>query len=210
MRNNHQRPSFAEEEVLAAQGYRYIAGIDEVGCGALAGPVVAAAVILLFPMEAPWLEQVNDSKKLTPVRRQALYPKIGETAITVGIGITSHDFIETNGLTAARRLAMSRAIDQLSPPAEFLLIDQMHLPQVPLPQKGIIKGDGRCLSIACASIMAKVTRDRMMVELDRTYPGYGLARHKGYGTNEHLSRLRHLGPCPVHRRSFRPVRDVLV
>jgi ribonuclease HII len=207
--NTHQIPSFAEEERLEAQGYQLIAGVDEVGCGALAGPVVAAAVILPSHIDTPWLKQIRDSKQLTPARRQLLSEHIHEIATSIGIGIASHEFIDTQGLTKARRLAMKTAIDQLSPPPESLLIDYLSLPNVPLPQKGIKNGDSLCVSIACASIMAKVYRDRMMTELDSVYPGYGLAKHKGYGTKEHFSCLFQLGPSPIHRQSFKPVRDII-
>ena len=209
MPNEHQSPSFAEEQKLEAHGYRLIAGIDEVGCGAIIGPVVAAAVILPSGLDTPWLNQVKDSKQLTPGRREFLSYHINEMAISVGTGLVPHDVIDTQGLTKARRLAMKLAIDQLAPPPEALLIDYISLPNVPLPQKGITNGDSLCISIACASIIAKVTRDHLMIELDRTYPGYGLAKHKGYGTREHLSCLRRLGPSPIHRRSFKPVRDVI-
>jgi len=204
-----QSPSFAEEKRLEAQGYQLIAGVDEVGCGALAGPVVAAAVILPSHIDTPWLKQIRDSKQLTPARRQLLSEHIHEIATSIGIGIASHEFIDTQGLTKARRLAMKTAIDQLSPPPESLLIDYLSLPNVPLPQKGIKNGDSLCVSIACASIMAKVYRDHMMIELDRVHPGYGLAQHKGYGTKEHLSCLFQLGSSPIHRQSFKPVRDLI-
>lgn len=207
--NNNQIPSFAEEKLLAAQGYRLIAGIDEVGRGALAGPVVAAAVILSYHRGAPWLNQVRDSKQLSAAQRQLLSHHIHKTAISVGIGITPSNTIDNQGIIRATRLAMKSAIDQLSPPPESLLIDYMLLPEVPLPQKGIKGGDSLCLSIACASIIAKVARDRLMIELDRVHPGYGLAQHKGYGTKKHLSCLHRLGPSPIHRRSFRPVKDII-
>jgi len=207
--NTHQIPSLAEEKRLEAQGYQLIAGVDEVGCGALAGPVVAAAVILPSHIATPWLKQIRDSKQLTPARRQLLSEHIHEIATSIGIGIASHEFIDTQGLTKARRLAMKTAIDQLSPPPESLLIDYLSLPNVPLPQKGIKNGDSLCVSIACASIMAKVYRDHMMIDLDSVYPGYGLAKHKGYGTKEHLSCLRRLGPSPIHRQSFKPVRYII-
>jgi len=203
------KPSFAEEKRLRAKGYRYIAGIDEVGCGALAGPVVAAAVILPYPLKASWLKQVRDSKQLTPERREVLSSLIQEIVISAGIGTVPNGFVDTHGLTKARRLAMKLAIDQLSPSPDSLLIDFILLPEVPLPQKGVVNGDSLCLSIACASIIAKVARDCLMRELDKVYPGYGLAQHKGYGTKEHLSCLRRLGPCPIHRRSFQPVKDLI-
>ena len=194
---------------LKAQGYQLIAGIDEVGRGALAGPVVAAAVILPHQIDAPWLSQVKDSKQLSPTRREFLFHHIHEIATSIGIGMADHDLIDTHGIIKATRLAMKSAIDQLSPPPESLLIDYMNLPEVALPQKGITNGDELCLSIACASIIAKVTRDKLMIELDKIYPDYGLANHKGYGTKQHISCLHRLGACPIHRHSFQPVKDVI-
>ncbi len=201
--------SFAEEELLESQGYQLIAGIDEAGRGALAGPVVAAAVILPRHIDAPWLNQVKDSKQLSPARRELLFHHIHEIAIAVGIGMATSEIIDTQDIIKATRLAMKSAIDQLSPPPQFLLIDYMLLPDVPLPQKGITNGDSLCFSIACASIMAKVARDHLMIEVDKTYPGYGLAQHKGYGTKEHLACLHTLGPSPIHRQSFKPVKDMI-
>jgi len=205
---NLQTPSFTEEEMLEAQGYQHIAGIDEAGRGSLAGPVVAAAVILPYHIDTPWLNQVKDSKQLSPARRESLSHHIHQVAISIGIGVVPHKVIDARGIIKATRLAMKLAIGQLSSPPEFLLIDYMRLPEVSLPQKGITNGDCLCFSIACASIMAKVSRDHMMRELDGTYPGYGLAQHKGYGTKGHLACLRRLGPSPIHRRSFRPVRAI--
>ena len=203
------KPSLAEERKLEAKGYRFIAGIDEVGRGALAGPVVAAAVILPCHINAPWLSQIKDSKQLSPAKRELLFPHINEAAISVGIGKVAAEVIDKEGIIRATRLAMKSAIDQLLPPAESLLIDYMLLPEVPLPQKGITKGDSLCLSIACASIIAKVARDHLMIEFDRIYPGYGLAQHKGYGTKKHIACLHRLGPSPIHRRSFRPVKYMI-
>jgi ribonuclease HII len=203
-------PSFVEEKLFEAKGYSLIAGIDEVGRGALAGPVVAAAVILPNHVDAPWLAGVKDSKQLSPARRELLFHHIHEIAISIGIGLVPHDFVDKKGVIKATRLAMKLAIDQLSPPPQSLLIDYLHLPEVRLPQKGITDGDNLCFSIACASIIAKVARDKLMVEFDRAYPGYGLAQHKGYGTRQHFACLSRLGPCPIHRRSFRPVRDILL
>jgi ribonuclease HII len=202
-------PSFTEEKIFRAQGYQRIAGIDEAGRGALAGPVVAAAVILPSRINAPWLSEVKDSKQLTPAKREVLFHCIHEVAISVGVGLATHDFIDTRGIVKATRLAMKLAIEKLSPPAESLLIDYIRLPEVRLPQKGVTNGDSLCMSIACASIIAKVARDRLMVAFDRLYPGYGLAQHKGYGTREHFACLSRLGPCPIHRQSFRPVRDII-
>jgi len=209
LKNNLRMPSFTEEKILEAQGYQYIAGIDEAGRGSLAGPVVAAAAILPCHIDTPWLNQVKDSKQLSPARRESLFHHIQEAAISIGVGVAQHEVIDAEGIIKATRLAMKRAIGQLWPPPEFLLIDYMRLPEVPLPQKGITNGDSLCFSIACASIMAKVSRDHLMVELDRIYPNYGLAQHKGYGTEGHLACLRRLGPSPIHRQSFKPVKDVI-
>ena len=209
MINNLQIPSFAEEKLLEAQGYQRIAGIDEAGRGALVGPVVAAAVILPCHIDAPWLNLVKDSKQLSPTTRELLFHHIHEIAISVGIGMATNDVIDAQGIIKATRLAMQLAINQLSPLPQSLLIDYMLLPEVSLPQKGITNGDRLCFSIACASIMAKVTRDQLMIELDKIYPGYGLAQHKGYGTKKHLACLRRLGPSPIHRQSFKPVKDLL-
>jgi len=203
-------PSFAEEERLAMQGYRFIAGIDEVGRGALAGPVVAAAVILPHRLKTSWLRQVKDSKLLTAEKREYLFDFIREAAISTGVGIVSHRIIDTRNIVRATRLAMKRAIEQLSPPADTLLIDFLSLPEVPISQKGIVNGDGLCFSIACASIIAKVTRDRLMIEMDAAYPGYSLGKHKGYCTEEHVTNLNKRGPSPIHRRSFRPVKEMLL
>lgn len=204
-----QTPSFVEEEKLEAQGYRHIAGIDEAGRGALAGPVVAAAVILPCRIDAPWLNQVNDSKRLSPAKRELLFHYIHEAAVSIGIGAVRHEIVDAQGIVKATRLAMKLAVDRLSPPPESLLIDYMLLPEVKLPQKGITNGDNLCFSIACASIIAKVTRDRLMIELDGSYPGYGLAQHKGYGTKKHIACLSRLGPSPIHRQSFRPIRYMI-
>jgi len=206
---NTLRPSIVEERRLEAQGYRLIAGIDEVGRGALAGPVAAAAIILPWGLRKPWLNQVKDSKQLSPTKREFLFHHLHEVAIGIGIGMVQPEIIDACGIIKATRLAMKLAIDQLSPPPESLLIDYMRLPEVSLPQRGITNGDSLCLSIACASIIAKVARDRLMIELDKTYPGYGLARHKGYGTREHIACLHRLGPSPTHRHSFKPVKEII-
>jgi len=202
-------PSFTEERLFEAEGYRYIAGIDEVGRGSLAGPVVAAAVILPPGINAPWLGLVRDSKLLDPSRRELLSHHIREVAVAIGIGSSDCSIIDSRGIVEATQLAMKLAIRHLSPPPEALLIDFMVLPELKLPQKGVVDGDSLCLSIACASIIAKVTRDHLMTELDMTYPGYGLAAHKGYGTSRHLASLSRQGPSPIHRRSFKPVRDLI-
>jgi len=202
-------PTFDGERELRAQGYRLIAGIDEVGRGTIAGPVFAAAVILPLEANIPWLSLVRDSKQLSPRRREYLFELIQQTNIATGIGVVPHTWIDERGIVKATQLAMSRAIDQLPSTPDFLLIDALALPDVSLPQKGIVHGDQLSLSIACASIVAKVSRDRYMVELDSLYPGYGLARHKAYATRQHLLSLQQLGPCPIHRQSFAPVRRLL-
>lgn len=204
-----QSPTRAKERKLAAAGYHLIAGIDEVGRGALAGPVVAAAVILPPRLKAPWLKLVRDSKQLSSSQREALFPLIEQAAVARGIGIVPAEEIDTEGIVAATRRAMCLAVNQLSCAADFLLIDALDLPALPIPQKSLIRGDCLCFSISCASILAKVTRDRLMREMDTLYPGYGFQQHKGYGTEEHLSSLRRLGPLPVHRRSFAPVKELL-
>jgi len=206
---NPQIPSFAEEKKLAAQGYQLIAGVDEVGRGSLAGPVIAAAVILPGRIKASWVTEVRDSKQLRPARRELLSPYIQKVAISVGIGVVSRKVIDAQGIVRATRLAMKLAINKLSPPPQYLLIDYLLLPEVPLPQKGLIDGDSYCFSIACASILAKVTRDRLMVRLDRVYCGYRLAENKGYCTEEHVAGLSRLGPSPIHRRSFQPVKYLI-
>ena len=203
-----QAPTFIEEERLWAQGYRLIAGIDEVGRGPLAGPVVAAAAILPLDERPSWLHLLRDSKELSPQRREFLYECFRQDGIIFGVGAVSHEVIDERGIVPASMLAMRLAVEQLPSLPDFLLVDYVRLPSVRIPQKSITNGDRLSLSISAASIVAKVTRDRLMVELDRQYPGYGLARHKGYGTPEHLETLQRLGPCPLHRRTFAPVQAV--
>jgi ribonuclease HII len=203
-----QKPSFAEEKALRAQGYQFIAGVDEVGRGALMGPVMAAAVILPDSFRAHWKNRVRDSKQLTPEEREYLFDFIKEVAISFGIGECSNDIIDSIGIARATKRAMMSAIQHLNPSAQYLLIDYVHLEETQLPQKGITHGDSLVFSIACASIIAKVTRDRLVAEMDKDFPGYGFAGHKGYGTEEHLKCLQEKGPCPLHRRSFSPVAEM--
>jgi ribonuclease HII len=202
-----QPPNLDEEDKLKSQGYELIAGIDEVGRGALAGPVVAGAVILPHPANLSWFGLVRDSKELNYKKRESLFDLINREAIAVGIGIVPPQVIDSINILKATRLAMMQAVEKLPRQPSFLLIDRLSLSQCPIPQMGITKGDKSCLSIACASIIAKVTRDRMMEELDIMYPGYGFAEHKGYGTRKHISCLRKLGPSPIHRLYFAPVRN---
>ncbi|UCH50700.1 MAG: ribonuclease HII [Chloroflexota bacterium] len=200
-------PSLVEENGLNAKGYRLIAGVDEAGRGALAGPVVAAAVILPQSPDFPWLKSVRDSKETPPARRELLFDLIKQEAIAVSVGIIAPQTIDVVGILNATKIAMCHAVEQLDCPPDFLLIDFLRLPQLRISQKPIVHGDKICLSIACASIIAKVTRDRIMVELDQIHPGYDLANHKGYGTRHHVSCLHQHGPSPIHRRSFAPVRE---
>ena len=200
-------PGLAEEQALLAQGYRFVAGVDEVGRGALAGPVAAAALILPSRLDETWINQVRDSKQLNAKKRQFLAQHLEEKALAVGVGIVSHQDIDRKGIIWATRQAMRLAVAELKPVPDFLLIDALALPAVKLPQKHIIKGDSLCLSIACASIVAKVARDQLMADLDQDHPGYSFATNKGYGTAEHLEALHRLGACPIHRRSFAPVKE---
>ena len=204
-----QLPNRDEEDKLKSQGYELVAGIDEVGRGALAGPVIAGAVILPHPASLSWFKLVRDSKELNSRKRESLFDLINEEAIAVGIGIVPPQVIDSMNILRATKLAMMQAVEKLPKQPSFLLIDRVTLSQCPLPQRGITRGDKLCLSIACASIIAKVTRDRIMEEFDQTYPGYGFARHKGYGTGKHISCLRKLGPSPIHRLYFAPVRNII-
>lgn len=189
---------FYERECYAA-GIGPVAGVDEVGRGPLAGPVVAAAVIL--PKDCKIIG-VNDSKKLSAKKREALYDVILEKAVAYGIGVVSPERIDEINILQATREAMRQALEQLKPAAAFVLVDGTAIPALSIPQKGIVKGDGKSLSIAAASIVAKVTRDRMMEGYEQTYPGYGFGVNKGYGTAEHIAAIREKGICPIHRRSF--------
>ncbi len=198
-----------ETAVQNQTGFFHIAGLDEAGRGAIAGPVVAAAVIL--PLRVPerlkHLAAVHDSKLLTPRKRETLYDLIVEHALAYGVGRTPADVIDEIGILPANARAMHQALTQLRPAAEYLLIDgRMRLKNIPLPQQSIIKGDQKSLSIAAASILAKVSRDREMVALHDQYPDYGLARHKGYCTRDHESALEQHGPSPIHRHTFAPIR----
>lgn len=207
-----EKPGLEEESGLLACGHRRIAGLDEAGRGAWAGPVYAAAVVL--PLDRPdllrRLADVRDSKQLSPHQREALSGIIREVALAVGVGWAEVEEIDGLGILPATRLAMSRAVQQLSGAVDALLIDYVRLPDVSLPQRSLPRADARCLSVAAASIIAKVERDRRMVEMDREYPGYGFARHKGYGTSQHYRALQQLGPSPLHRRTWRPVAGQLL
>jgi ribonuclease HII len=182
-----------------------VCGIDEAGRGPLAGPVVAAAAIL-DPAAIP--KGLNDSKKLSHKAREALFADLSQCA-DIGIGMASVEEIDEINILQATMLAMTRALAALASPPAFALIDGNRVPKIAIPARAIVKGDARVLSIAAASIAAKVTRDRLMVAMAETHPGYGFERHMGYGTAAHLNALQRLGPCPTHRRSFAPIRNML-
>lgn len=190
------------EEIAVADGYALIAGVDEVGRGCLAGPVVAGACIL--DLSKPLPEGINDSKKLSEKKRLVIEDAIRETAIAFAIGEVDADEIDRINILQATKKAMKLAIASLNPPPNYLLIDALKL-DLPLPQKAIIKGDATSASIAAASIIAKNYRDRLMRELDAVYPEYGFAGHVGYGSKAHFEALRKHGPCSIHRKSFRGV-----
>lgn len=201
-------PDRAIEHEWQALGFRLVAGVDEVGRGPLAGPVVAAAVIL--PHRDPgWLCELRDSKQLSPAQRERLAARIRCEAPAVGVGVVSARRIDAIGIAPAAREAMRRALARLAVTPDALLLDAFHLDGVPQPQEAIVRGDSRCSAIAAASIVAKVARDAMMDRLDRRFPGYAFARNRGYGTAEHLAALERLGPSPIHRRSFAPLRTWL-
>lgn len=202
------RPDLSLEATLWAQGLEWVAGLDEVGRGALAGPVAAASLIL--PADLSLMEKlsgVRDSKQMTPAERAYWSVRLRKIAVAWGIGFASHAEIDSLGILPATRLAMQRALATLPISPQHLLIDYLLLPEVAIPQTALTKGDVRSLSIAGASILAKTARDALLVALEAEFPGYGFKAHKGYGTQQHLLALRDLGPCPVHRRSFTPLKN---
>ncbi|HIO06071.1 TPA: ribonuclease HII [Candidatus Poribacteria bacterium] len=188
------------EGSLVKQGYLRIAGVDEAGRGALAGPVVAAAVILPFRCEITGL---TDSKQLTSAQREAFFSQIERDAVRVGIGIVDHQIIDQINILQATKLAMQKAIESIIPPPDYVLVDGNQLPLVQMPGQSVIKGDSLVQSIAAASVMAKVTRDRIMIAFDVDYPDFGFKKHKGYGTPRHRQAIVDLDPCPIHRTSFK-------
>ena len=207
---HHINPDLSFEQALWSAGITLIAGIDEAGRGAWAGPVSAGAVILPARADlAQLLAGVRDSKQMTPAQRARWSMQICVVALAWGVGFASAAEIDELGILPATRLAMQRAIDCLALAPQHLLVDALRLPFIPLPQQALIKGDARVLSIAAASVLAKTARDALMVEQDAIHPGYGLARHKGYGTALHLAALHLLGPSPIHRKSFAPIKAIL-
>lgn len=190
------------EKEIRAGGFHLVAGLDEAGRGPLAGPVVAAAVIL--PPRARF-SGVDDSKKLSPKRREDAFALLQKKALAIGVGIVEAREIDQMNIHQASLRAMEKAVAELPVIPDFLFIDGLHTLNLPLPQKAIVKGDQRCLSIAAASIVAKVTRDRIMAAYHEEYPEYNFVRHKGYGTQEHLQAIEKFGCCPLHRQSFRRI-----
>ncbi|NMA68321.1 MAG: ribonuclease HII [Desulfitobacterium sp.] len=192
------------EQELWQRGYLHIAGIDEAGRGPLAGPVVAAACILPAKFK---LNGLNDSKKLTENKREKLFLEIKKEALGYAVGSAEPAEIDALNILEATKLAMFRAVKNLNISPHFLLIDALEIPNLKIPQEGIVDGDAVSASIAAASIIAKVSRDHLMIQLDELYPEYKFAKNKGYGTREHLTALRKYGPCPIHRKSFTPVQE---
>ncbi len=189
-------------------GYLSPAGVDEAGRGPLAGPVVAAACVLPPDYQ---LHGLNDSKKLTASQRKYFYDVLTQdVSVSFGVGIVSHDRIDEINILEATKAAMCKAVDSLEPQPDFLLIDAVELPMQPLPFLALIKGDCRSQAIAAASVIAKETRDRIMLEYDEKWPEYGFAKHKGYGTKAHREAIVKYGPCPIHRRTFEPIRSLLL
>lgn len=191
------------ERMARAMGYAVVAGVDEVGMGPLAGPVVGGAVVLTIGDRIPGL---NDSKLLTADERQRLDAVIRRRAIAVSVCAVDHAQVDRLGLLRARHLATAGAVAGLKVHAEYLLVDAFDVPEAPLPQMAVVRGDKTCASIMAASIVAKVARDHTMIEFDRLYPGYGFADHKGYATPSHRAAIRRLGPSPIHRTTWAPFR----
>jgi len=197
-----------EEKKIFSQGYEIIGALDEAGRGPLAGPVIAACVIFKanFSINKE-IEAVNDSKKLSSKKREELFEFIKNNFLEVGVGISDHQTIDRINILQATFLAMKKAIGSLKNKPQFLLVDgSIKIPNCSIPQSAIVRGDEKIFSIAAASIIAKVTRDRIMAEYDKLYPNYGFLKHKGYGTREHLVALKNFGPCPIHRLSFNKVK----
>ena len=206
IRDSRLVPTFELESAELALGAGPIAGIDEAGRGPWAGPVVAAAVVL-DPDRLP--AGVADSKLLDADQRDVVLARIEGSALAIGVGVADPDRIDRDNILNATMWAMADAVRQIAPAPRLVLVDGNRIPRVAMSARAIVKGDAKCLSIAAASIVAKVTRDRMMVELAREFPGYGFERHKGYGTPEHRDAIRRLGVTPCHRRSFKPVQLAL-
>lgn len=195
---------WAYEEQARSMGYESIAGVDEAGRGPLAGPVVAAAVILPQGFDPVG---IDDSKKLTPTRREKAFERISNEAAAVGVGIVGPDEIDRINILRATHMAMKLALEDLDVLYDYVLVDGLPVSGLGAPSLAIVKGDSKCVSIGAASIVAKVTRDRIMVDLDQKYPGYGFAKHKGYGCKSHIEAIKRLGPCSCHRMTFAPISE---
>lgn len=195
------------DKAIIKEGFKIFAGIDEAGRGPLAGPVVASAVMLCYDKK---IEGVNDSKKLSKNKRERLFDLILQNAVDIGIGVVDAEKIDSINILNATRLAMSLAIRDLTTKPELILIDALSLPSVNIEQRAIIKGDAKSASIAAASIIAKVARDRIMTKYHKQYPDYGFDKHKGYPTPEHINKLNVLGPCPIHRKSYQRVSSLVL
>jgi len=205
-----KKPTLEYEKQLWGAGFRIVAGLDEAGRGAWAGPVYAAAVVL--PTDTRMVNLLNgvrDSKRMTPLQRNRWRGCIQSASISWTIGSATHEEIDKLGIVPATCLAMRRAIDEMMYKPTYLLVDYIEISNCACPQISLTKGDCRSLSIAAASVLAKTARDAYMVELDQRFPGYGFARHKGYGTRQHRTALAEIGPCPVHRYSFRPIKNTV-
>ncbi len=202
-------PDFSLESAVYRQGYALVAGVDEVGRGPLAGPVVAAAVI--FPSNLtgcePWLEALDDSKRLSATQRERVVELVEAHALAIGVARVGPDAVDSLGIGQASIQAMLQAVKSLPLDPAYLLLDYVPLRECPVPFQTVVRGDRLSYSIAAASNVAKVARDRMMLEANDIYPGYSFDRNKGYGTAQHIAQLRERGPCQIHRRSFRPVRE---
>ncbi len=203
-------PTFEFENNFRASGYRAIAGVDEAGRGALAGPVVAAAVVLPIGITDEVVDSIDDSKRLTAKQREETYKSVVEVSASFGVGVVQADRIDDIGIVPATKLAMREAIKANRADVDFLLIDAVERIGIARPSRSIIRGDSQSVSIAAASIVAKVTRDRIMTgEMDARFPRYGFAKHKGYGTAEHMEALNEFGPSPIHRQTFKPVAQAI-
>ncbi len=197
-------PTFKEERVLLAQGFAIVAGADEAGCGCWAGPVYAAAVILPFDSR---IGLVRDSKTLSLDQRERVAVEIKRKATAWAVGTASAQEIDEMNIRKAGALAIRRAVEALQTAPQFVIVDAFHIAGLPMPQKAVVRGDARVKSVAAASVIAKTERDREMFRLDALHPGYGFAAHKGYGTKEHQAALAKLGPSPIHRLSYAPVKS---
>lgn len=203
------RPTFLEEQKLWNSGYKFIAGLDEVGRGTIAGPVVTGIVVLPESLSGEWVSHINDSKRMTPKRRQYVLGHLQDSAIALQTGISSVEEVDQLGIVEAVQLAMKRSVCSIQITPQFLLMDAFELNGIDIPQKAIVKGDTLSMSIAAASILAKETRDSLMVGLHEKFPQYGFDSHKGYGTKKHIEALKLYGPCPLHRKTFRPVSEYI-